>query len=68
MVSQELLEKFKMIYKEEFNIELTDEEATKMATDLLNVMRVITQPVPKSELEETYQDQPKVEGELYEAG
>lgn len=55
MVSKELLEKFKTIYLEEFNIVLSDENAIKMATDLLNVMRVITRPIPKSEFEETYQ-------------
>lgn len=55
MVSKELLEKFKIIYQEEFKIVLSDEEAVKMATDLLNVMRIVTRPIPKEELENNYQ-------------
>lgn len=66
MVSKELLEKFKTIYQEEFNIVLSDENATKMATDLLNVMRIITRPIPKSEFKETYQAVPKIGGKTDE--
>lgn len=68
MVSKELLEKFKTIYQEEFNIVLSDENTIKMATDLLNVMRVITRPIPKSEFEETYQAVPKIGGKTDETG
>lgn len=68
MVSKELLEKFKTIYQEEFNIVLSDENAIKMATDLLNVMRIITRPIPKSEFEETYQTVPKIGGKTDETG
>jgi len=57
MISKELLEKFKMLYQEQFNILLNDEEATKMATDLVNLMRVLLKPDPTSSSEETYQEE-----------
>ncbi len=47
MISKELLDKFKKLYKEKFDINLTDEQATKMATDLVNLMRVLLRPNPK---------------------
>jgi hypothetical protein len=47
MISTELLEKFKKLYLDEFKIQLTDEEATKMAIDLLNLMRVLLKPESK---------------------
>lgn len=46
MVSRELLDEFKMIYMEEFNTAITDEEATEMSTELINLMRVLIQPDP----------------------
>jgi hypothetical protein len=48
MVSKELLEKFKKLYEEKFNTTLTDEEVTQMATDLINLMRVLLQPEPEA--------------------
>jgi hypothetical protein len=53
MVSQEFLEKFKNLYKEKFNIILTDEEATKLATDFLNLMRVLIRPKQNSNIAST---------------
>lgn len=44
MVSKKILEKFKRLYQEKFNISLTDEETTQMATDLVNLMRVLLEP------------------------
>lgn len=44
MVSRELLEEFKIIYKEQFNVSITDEEATAMTTDLVNLMKVLLKP------------------------
>jgi hypothetical protein len=52
MVSKELLAKFKSLYQEEFEIELTDEEATMMANDLVNLMRILLKPEPKESNEE----------------
>ena len=47
MISNELLDKFKKLYKEKFDVTLTDEQATKAATDLVNLMRVLLKPDPK---------------------
>lgn len=52
MVSPELLDKFKNLYKEQFDIKLTDEEATEMATSLVNLMKILVKPIPKSEINE----------------
>jgi len=51
MVSKELLNEFKMIYKEEFNVAITDEEATEMSTELVNLMKVLLKPDPIPEPE-----------------
>lgn len=44
MLTRELLEKFKSIYKQQFSIDLSDEEATLMATDFLNLMKILVSP------------------------
>ena len=54
MVNNEQLEKFKSLYKRKYNITLSDEEATKMTTDLLNLMRVLIKPLPKQASTESY--------------
>lgn len=43
-MNNELREKFKKLYFEKFNIRLTDEEATKISTDLVNLMKVLLKP------------------------
>ncbi len=53
MISKELLDKFKRLYQEEFEITLTDEEATKMSADLINLVRVLVSP-PQQDKSETY--------------
>jgi len=45
LLTKERLQKFKDLYFEEFKVILTDEEATRMATDLINLMRVLVKPV-----------------------
>ena len=52
MISKELLDKFKMLYKEKYNIVLSDDEATELATHFLNLMKVLIKPKP---IEEIYQ-------------
>lgn len=47
MLTRESLEKFKRIYQEQFNVTLTDEEATLMATDFLNMMKILVSPDPQ---------------------
>lgn len=52
MISNEILEKFKKLYQEKYNVTLTDEETTQMANDLVNLMRVLLKPDPKPLSEE----------------
>ncbi len=47
MVSKEMLEKFKALYLKKYNVALTNEAATKMANDLLNLMKILVKPDPK---------------------
>lgn len=51
MVSKEILDRFKKLYEEEYNIVLSDEEATDLATHFLNLMSVLIKPKPKLESE-----------------
>jgi len=41
MISQKSLEKFKKLYKERFKEELSDDEALRKATRLLNLYRAV---------------------------
>lgn len=50
MIDNELREKFKKLYFEKFNIMLSDEEATAMATDLVNLVKVLLKTKPQSAL------------------
>lgn len=47
MISNEHLEKFKMLYKDKYNLTLSDEEATELATHFLNLMEILIKPKPK---------------------
>lgn len=49
MINQEIREKFKKLYYEKFDITLSNEEATKMATDLINLVKVLLKPEPISD-------------------
>lgn len=44
MISNEILEKFKNLYLKKYNVSLTNEEATRMATDLVNLVRILLKP------------------------
>ena len=58
MVSNEILEKFKNLYLKKYNISLTNEEATRMATDLVNLMRILLRPdKPTDNQQEGRQDE-----------
>lgn len=48
MVNQAFLDKFKRLYKEKYNIILCDEEATELATQFLNLMKILIQPEQKT--------------------
>ena len=43
-MNNEIRDKFKKLYYEKFGISLTDEEATEMASDLINLMKVLLKP------------------------
>ncbi len=47
MVTKEIHEKFKRLYREKYDIVLTDEEVTEKLTSFLNVMKVLIYPEPK---------------------
>ncbi len=49
MITNELRDKFKKLYYEKFSITLSDEEATVMAMDLVNLMKVLLMPNNKVE-------------------
>ncbi|MBP7967543.1 hypothetical protein KAZ66_04710, partial [Candidatus Woesebacteria bacterium] len=46
MIRPELIEKFKKLYYEKFHIQLTNEQATPMFIDLVNLMEVLLRPNP----------------------
>ena len=53
MISKEILGKFKKLYKDKYDVDLTDEQTTKLANDLVNLMRVLLKPEPKVVKNET---------------
>lgn len=48
MISKAYLEKFKKLYKDKYNITLSDEETTELATHFLNLMEILIRPKPKA--------------------
>jgi hypothetical protein len=50
MISKEQLEKFKLIYKKEFNKEISDQEALEQATKLLRLMEIVYKPLLKNKI------------------
>jgi hypothetical protein len=47
MISKEYLDKFKKLYKDKYEITLSDEQATELATHFLNLMEILIRPKPK---------------------
>jgi len=47
MLSTRSIGKFKEIYQREFGVDLSQEEAAEQAQRLLNLVRVVMQPMPK---------------------
>lgn len=56
MISKEILEKFKTLYKKKYNIDLTDEQTTQLANDLVNLMKILLKPEPKTVNNEDQQE------------
>ena len=52
MISKEQLDKFKLIYKKEFNKEISDQEASEEANKLLRLVEIIYRPLLNSEEKE----------------
>lgn len=50
MISKEQLEKFKLIYKKEFNKEISDQEALEQATKLLRLMEIVYKLLLKNKI------------------
>lgn len=49
MVNCEFLAKFKKLYKDKYNIDLTDEQTTELGTHFLNMMQILIKPKNKPE-------------------
>ena len=43
MLTKQAIDEYKKIYKEEFNREISDEEASKQANDLINLFAILVQ-------------------------
>jgi len=48
MITKEYLDKFRKLYKDKYNITLSDEETTELATHFLNLMEILIRPKPKA--------------------
>ncbi|MFH1544101.1 MAG: hypothetical protein ABIE03_06240 [Patescibacteria group bacterium] len=55
MVSKEGLVKFKILYKQQFGVELTDKEVIEKATRLLNLYKVVYQPESNIKISKNYE-------------
>ena len=51
MISKESLEKFKKLYKDHFNIELSDEDVLEKATKCLRIVEIVYKPMTLKEYE-----------------
>jgi len=52
MISKEAIEEFKVLYKKVYGEDISDQEALKRATNLLNLYSIVYSPVKKEWLEE----------------
>ncbi len=51
MISKEALEEYKKIFKEDYGVELPDQEALEPATRLLHFVELVYKPIKKEWLE-----------------
>jgi len=47
MLSRKAVIEFQVVYKKQFNRDISYEEAEKMGTKLLKLMKIIYRPIPK---------------------
>lgn len=48
MLSEQAIEKYREIYRKQHGVEISHDEAAEQAQRLLNLARVVYQPMPKS--------------------
>ena len=48
MLSEEMIDKYRAIYKKRYGEEISRQEALAQGTALLNMMKVIYRPLPKT--------------------
>lgn len=51
MVTPEMLEKFKLLYLKNYNVTLTNEQATELANGLLNLMGILLKPSRQKDID-----------------
>ena len=69
MISKVYLDKFRKLYKDKYNITLSDEETTELATHFLNLMEILIRPKPKTKQVNTENSQVYVsEGRQHATG
>jgi hypothetical protein len=62
MISEKALKEFKKIYKKEFDIDLSDQDALEKATKLLNLMRAVYGPMSKGDYEKLQKRREETKG------
>lgn len=53
-LSNEAIQEFKQIYKEEYGEEISDDEANKLGVNFLNFCRIIFRPLPDNIINQKY--------------
>ncbi|MFA5232523.1 MAG: hypothetical protein WC410_02560 [Candidatus Paceibacterota bacterium] len=62
MISEKALKEYKAIYKKEYGVDLSDEEALEQATKLLNLMKIIYKPISKEDYEKLQKRREETKG------
>lgn len=52
MISEEALKEFKVIYKKEFGVDLSDKDTLEKATKLLGLFKAVYKPISKDDYKE----------------
>jgi hypothetical protein len=56
MLSEEALQEFKRIYKEEYNTDISEKDAAELAIGLLGYFNKVFRPIKRSWLQKVTQD------------
>jgi hypothetical protein len=54
MLTQKDIEEFRTLYKNHFGKEISNAEAYEQGTRLLNMLRIVYKPIPKSAVEDPH--------------